>query len=227
MRLALFDLDHTLLPMDSDHAWGEFMVKIGAVDAAAHRAQNDQFYRDYQAGTLDNDAYLAFQLAPLARYSRAQLATWHRQYMKECIQPHLRDVAQALVNKHQQAGDLCALVTATNEFVTAPIAKLFGFEHLIATNLATVDGQPTGDYTGKPRGLPNFREGKVVRTGAWLKSLGYAWSHVDTSYFYSDSANDIPLLEHVSHPVATNPDTKLKALADLKGWPILELFKTS
>jgi HAD superfamily hydrolase (TIGR01490 family) len=227
MRLALFDLDHTLLPMDSDHAWGEFMVKIGAVDAERHRAQNDQFYRDYQAGTLDNDAYLAFQLAPLARHSRAQLAAWHQQYMAECIQPNWRREAQNLVNQHRQAGDLCALVTATNEFVTAPIAKLFGFDHLIATNLATVDGQPSSAYTGKPSGLPNFREGKVVRTKAWLEGLGYAWSTIGTSYFYSDSANDIPLLEQVSHPVATNPDAKLKALAELKGWPILELFKTS
>jgi HAD superfamily hydrolase (TIGR01490 family) len=226
MQLALFDLDHTLIPMDSDHAWGEFMVKIGAVDAALHRDKNDQFYRDYQAGCLDNDAYLDFQLAPLARYSRAQLAQWHLQYMAENIVPNIRPEALALVKRHQDQGALCALVTATNEFVTAPIAKIFGFEHLIATQLATVNSQADASYTGKATGIPNFREGKVVRTEAWLAQLQLSLSSFEASYFYSDSANDIPLLEKVSHPVATNPDAKLKALSQANGWPILELFKT-
>jgi HAD superfamily hydrolase (TIGR01490 family) len=226
MQLALFDLDHTLIPMDSDHAWGEFMVKIGAVDATRHRAQNDQFYRDYQAGCLDNDAYLDFQLAPLAKYSRAQLAEWHRQYMEENILPSIRPQALALVKKHQDQGALCALVTATNEFVTAPIAKLFGFEHLIATQLATVEAGEHTAFTGKARGIPNFREGKVVRTEAWLAQRQLTFASFEASYFYSDSANDIPLLEKVSHPVATNPDAKLKALSQANGWPILELFKT-
>jgi HAD superfamily hydrolase (TIGR01490 family) len=227
MQLALFDLDNTLIPMDSDHAWGEFMVKIGAVDAASHRAQNDQFYRDYQAGCLDNDAYLNFQLAPLAKYSRSQLAEWHRLYMEENILPNIHPQALALVKKHQEAGDLCVLVTATNEFVTAPIAQVFGIEHLIATQLATVDTKVASAYTGKTTGIPNFREGKVLRTQAWLAERGTTLSSYSASYFYSDSANDIPLLEKVSHPVATNPDAKLKALSQANGWPILELFKTS
>jgi HAD superfamily hydrolase (TIGR01490 family) len=226
MQLALFDLDHTLIPMDSDHAWGEFMVKIGAVDAARHRAQNDQFYRDYQAGCLDNDAYLDFQLAPLAKYTRAQLGEWHQQYMEDCILPNIRREALDLVKKHQDQGALCALVTATNEFVTAPIAKLFGFEHLIATQLATVSTLADAAYTGKASGTPNFREGKVLRTEAWLAELGRTLASFEATYFYSDSANDIPLLEKVSHPVATNPDAKLKALSQANGWPILELFKT-
>ncbi len=227
MQLALFDLDHTLIPMDSDHAWGEFMVKIGAVDPVHHRAQNDQFYRDYQAGCLDNNAYLDFQLAPLARYTRAQLAEWHQQYMEENILPNIHPQALSLVKKHQDAGALCALVTATNEFVTAPIAKVFGFEHLIATQLATVSPQADAPYTGKAKGTPTFREGKVVRTEAWLAQLGRTFASFSSSYFYSDSANDIPLLEKVSHPVATNPDAKLKALSQANGWTILELFKTS
>jgi HAD superfamily hydrolase (TIGR01490 family) len=227
MQLALFDLDNTLIPMDSDHAWGEFMVKIGAVDAARHRAQNDQFYRDYQAGCLDNNAYLDFQLAPLAKYTRSQLNEWHRLYMEESILPNIRPEAVALVKKHQDAGDLCALVTATNEFVTAPIAKLFGLEHLIATQLATVSPEAGAAYTGKATGIPNFREGKVLRTQAWLEQFGTTFASYSASYFYSDSANDIPLLEKVSHPVATNPDAKLKALSQANGWTILELFKTS
>ncbi len=227
MQLALFDLDHTLIPMDSDHAWGEFMVKVGAVDAERHRAQNDQFYRDYQAGCLDNNAYLEFQLAPLARYTRAQLAEWHQQYMEENILPNIRPQALALVKKHQDTGALCALVTATNEFVTAPIAKVFGFEHLIATRLGTVSRNADAAYTGKAVGTPTYREGKVVRTEAWLAQLGWTLASFSATYFYSDSANDIPLLEKVSHPVATNPDAKLKALSQANGWTILELFKTS
>jgi HAD superfamily hydrolase (TIGR01490 family) len=227
MQLALFDLDHTLIPMDSDHAWGEFMVKIGAVDAVRHRAQNDQFYRDYQAGCLDNEAYLDFQLAPLAKYTRHQLAQWHQLYMEESILPNIRPQALALVKQHQDAGDLCALVTATNEFVTAPIAKAFGLDHLIATQLATVNTQADAAFTGKARGIPTFREGKVLRTEAWLAERGTTLASYTASYFYSDSANDIPLLEKVSHPVATNPDAKLKALSQANGWTILELFKTS
>lgn len=224
MQIALFDLDNTLIPMDSDHQWGEFMVRIGAVDAARHRAQNDQFYRDYQAGCLDNDAYLKFQLAPLARYSRTQLTEWHQQFMNEVILPGIRPQALALVKKHQDQGDLCLMVTATNAFVTAPIARLFGFEHLIATDLETIDNSPNGAYTGRYRGIPSFREGKLTRTLNWLEERQMSLASFPASYFYSDSANDIPLLEKVTHPVAVNPDPRLRALAGDKSWTILELF---
>jgi HAD superfamily hydrolase (TIGR01490 family) len=227
MQLALFDLDHTLIPLDSDHQWGEFMVNIGAVDAARHRAQNDRFYRDYQAGCLDNEAYLSFQLAPLAKYSRNQLDEWHQQYMQQIIEPAIRKVALDLVAKHQASGDLCVLVTATNEFVTAPIARRLGFEHLIATELATAADEPFGAYTGQPKGVPSFKEGKLIRTLQWLNERGSSLESYQASYFYSDSANDLPLLEKVSHPIATNPDPVLRARSQDRGWSILELFKTT
>ena len=223
MQLALFDLDHTLLPLDSDHQWGEFMVRIGAVDATRHRAQNDQFYRDYQAGTLNNQAYLDFQLAPLARYSRDQLDEWHAQYMQEVIVPAIRSEAKELVNRHLDQGDLCALVTATNEFVTAPIAKAFGLQHLIATDLARVSDHRSA-FTGQASGVPNFKEGKVTRTKQWLEARGQTLASFSASYFYSDSKNDLPLLEQVTHPIATNPDETLRQVAKARDWPILDLF---
>ncbi len=224
MQLALFDLDNTLIPMDSDHQWGEFMVRIGAVNADRHRAQNDQFYRDYQAGRLDNEAYLAFQLAPLARYSRAQLDEWHAQFMREVILPVVTPQAEALVAQHRDRGDLCLMVTATNAFVTAPIARRFGLEHLIATDLATVGDDPAAPYTGAYKGVPSYREGKVIRTLAWLEQRGQQLKDFERSWFYSDSANDIPLLEKVSDPVAVNADARLQALARERGWRCLDLF---
>lgn len=221
LRLALFDLDHTLLPIDSDHGWGEFLVRKGVVDEAWYRRRNEEFYGQYKAGTLDMDAFLAFALAPLAAHDRATLAGWHRDYMRTVIEPAIRPEALALVDEHRAAGDLCALVTATNAFVVGPIARRFGIEHVIATVPAQHDD---GRFTGHPRGVPCFREGKVARTTAWLETMGLHWDSFSASTFYSDSRNDIALLEHVTHPVATNPDPTLDAHARERGWRRLSLF---
>ncbi|MGI4814447.1 MAG: HAD family hydrolase [Janthinobacterium lividum] len=224
-RLALFDLDNTLLPIDSDHAWGRFMVQLGAVDRESFERDNERFYADYKAGSLDMHAYLRLALGPLARYPRKQLDAWHAEFMRTVIEPAILPAAQALVRKHLQAGDLCCMITATNRFVTAPIARAFGIEHLIATEPATFGDDPAGEYTGEVTGTPSFREGKIVRTQAWLTSLGRSWDDFDSSCFYSDSHNDIPLLEKVSDPVATNPDEVLRRHAQALGWRILELFQ--
>jgi HAD superfamily hydrolase (TIGR01490 family) len=220
-RLALFDLDHTLLPIDSDYEWARFLGRVGAIDAAAHQSRNEHFMRQYEAGTLDIFEFLEFQLGPLARHETQTLASWHEQYMQEVIRPVIRPEARELVNRHLDAGDLCALVTATNEFVTAPIAREFGLMHLVATGIES-DG---GRYTGRPRGTPAFREGKIVCTEAWLADLGLQWEAFEESWFYSDSANDLPLLSRVSHPVATNPDARLETVARERGWPLLRLFE--
>jgi HAD superfamily hydrolase (TIGR01490 family) len=224
-NLALFDLDHTLLPTDSDHEWGRFMVKLGIVEEPAFSLAHESFYADYKAGCLDIHAYLRFSLAPLARYSRAQFHEWHSQFMAEVIEPALLPVALELVREHQEAGDLCCLITATNAFVTEPIGRAFGIESLIAPMPATLDGDPHGPYTGELDGIPSFQEGKIIRTEAWLKSLDKDWSSFARSYFYSDSRNDIPLLEKVTDPIATNPDPTLREHALQKGWRILELFE--
>ena len=224
-NLALFDLDHTLIPTDSDHEWGRFMVKHGMVDAENFARENDRFYADYKAGKLDIHAYLLAMLTPLARYSRAQLAEYHQMYMHEVIKPAIVPAALELVRQHRDAGDLLCMVTATNEFITGPIAAVFGVEKLIACEAETVDGQPHSDYTGRPTGTPSYKEGKIVRTEAWLASLGKTWSDFERSYFYSDSHNDIPLLQKVTDPIATNPDDTLRAHAQANGWRILELFQ--
>lgn len=224
-NLALFDLDHTLLPTDSDKEWGRFLVRIGAVDKIAYAQANEAFYADYRAGTLDMPAFLRFALAPLSQYSRAQLDAWHDQFMQEVIHPAILPSALALLDRHRSAGDLCAIVTATNSFVTRPIAKQLGVEHLIATEPATVDGTPGARFSGDYLGTPSFREGKIVRTEQWLRQLGKRWSDFERSYFYSDSANDIPLMEKVTDPIATNPDETLRAAAQRRGWPIIELFQ--
>lgn len=225
-NLALFDLDHTLLPLDSDHEWGRFLVRIGAVDAEDYTRRNDQFYADYRAGTLDILAYLRFVLAPLAAQSRQTLADWHQRFMEEVIQPVMTPQAQALVQQHQQAGDLCCVVTATNSFITRPIVQQFGVPHLIAPEPALrADDDGIGSpYTGELDGIPSYREGKVLRTEAWLQSQGKTWHSFPKTFFYTDSVNDIPLMEKVSHPVATNPDDRLRALAEQRGWRVLELF---
>jgi len=225
MNLALFDLDHTLMPGDSDHEWGRFMVRLGMVEEAGFARAHEQFYADYKAGTLDIHAYLRLMLGSIAKYSRAQLADRHAQFMREVIAPMILPPAVELVRSHQKNGDLCCMITATNAFVTVPIGAAFGIENVIASEAETEDGSPGGAYTGEPAGLPSFREGKVVRTEAWLKSLGKDWSSFQRTYFYSDSLNDIPLLEKVTDPVATNPDDTLRAFALQKGWRILELFK--
>lgn len=219
--LALFDLDYTLLPIDSDYEWARFLIRLGVVDGEEYERRNDQFFDQYHAGTLDIHEFLAFQLAPLAAHPRSQLDAWHRQFMDEVIAPAIRPKARALVDGHRERGDLCAIVTATNEFVTAPIARAFGVEHLVATGIE----QDAGRYTGRPQGTPSFREGKVRRTDEWLASMGRTWNGFARSYFYSDSVNDIPLLERVTDPVATNPDPRLAALAGERGWPVIRLFE--
>jgi HAD superfamily hydrolase (TIGR01490 family) len=221
MHLALFDLDHTLLPIDSDYEWSRFLVRIGVLDGPGYERENDRFMHQYQAGTLDIAEFLRFQLAPLAAHPRETLDGWHRRYMAEVIEPRIRPAARELVDGHRARGDLVALVTATNAFVTAPIARAFGIEHLVATG---VEEGPDGAFTGRPKGTPSFREGKVARTGEWLASLGRGLEDFERSWFYSDSRNDLPLLERVTDPVATNPDAVLHAAALERGWPVLRLF---
>lgn len=221
MQLALFDLDHTLLPLDSDYEWGRFLVRVGAVDEESHRAENERFYREYQAGTLDIAEFLAFGLAPLARHTAERLESWRERFMEEVIVPAIRPAARRLVREHLDAGDLSAIVTSTNEFITAPIAKAFGVENLIATEVERIDGQ----FTGKPAGTPSYREGKVLRTTLWLESRSLSWETITRSWCYSDSANDLPLMLRVTDPVATNPDEKLAEYARERGWPVLRLFE--
>lgn len=221
MNLALFDLDHTLLPLDSDYEWGQFLARIGAVDAAEFERRNAGFYRQYQAGTLDPVQYLEFVFGTLARFPRRQLDDWHRQFMDEVITPAILPPARELVRRHQDAGDLVAIVTATNSFVTAPIAAAFGVPNLIAAE-PELDGN--GEFTGGLRGIPPYGAGKVANTGAWLATLDKSLSGFERSHFYSDSQNDIPLLSLVTHPVATNPNPLLRAHAEAHQWPILHLF---
>ena len=221
MNLALFDLDHTLLPLDSDYEWGQFLVRIGAVDAEAFAQRNAEFFHRYQIGTLDPVEYLEFAFGILAGFPRAQLDDWHSRFMEEVITPVILPAARDLVKKHQDAGDLVAIVTATNRFVTTPIARAFGVDHLIA---ADAEMHADGNFTGKPRGVPPYGAGKVVNTRQWLSGLGKSFDSFGSSHFYSDSQNDIPLLSLVTHPVATNPNTALAAHAQAHGWPILNLF---
>ena len=222
MRLALFDLDHTLLPLDSDHAWGQFTVDIGWRDAETHTRANDAFYEQYKAGTLDIEEYIRFSVAPLAEHGVEQSDAAHRRFMDEVILPALRPAAIELVFRHQAAGDEVLIVTATNEFVTRPIAQAFGVTELIAIEL---ERDANGNPTGGIRGTPSFREGKVARVEQWLAARGRSWADVKHSSFYSDSLNDLPLLEKVSEPVATNPDPRLSAIATERGWRILNLFE--
>ncbi|OYQ40938.1 phosphoserine phosphatase [Rhodoferax sp. TH121] len=223
-KLALFDLDHTLIPMDSDHAWGEFTTARGWTDAAEFKRQNDAFYEHYKAGTLDVHAYVRFATAAIVRQGASNSIAAHAEFMRSVIQNAIKPQALELVQAHQRAGDTVIVVTATNAFVTRPIAKAFGVDELIAVDLA-VDDAPggTGWYTGAIAGTPSFREGKVTRVNQWLVDHGLDWSQVHTT-FYSDSSNDLPLLEKATVPVATNPDARLRALAQERGWRILELF---
>ena len=219
-HIALFDLDHTLLPVDSDYEWAAFLIELGIVDAADHKLKNDVFYEQYKAGTLDIFEFLRFQLKPLSLYDKTQLNAWHDQFMQSRIMPAMKPQAKALVEHHLARKDLCILITATNEFVTAPIARAFGIDHLIAVQLESKDGR----YTGSPSGTPSFREGKITRLQAFLKDRGMTLDQFTSSTFYSDSQNDLPLLEQVTHPVAVNPDPTLRAKATAAGWPVLELF---
>ncbi len=223
-QLALFDLDHTLLPCDSDYEWGQFLARIGVVDGEYYARKNERFYQDYKEGKLNIDEFLRFALKPLSEHSRAQLKEWHDAFMKEVINGQLRQEAIDLVKRHQDAGDLCCVVTATNSFVTRPIVESFGIEHLIATEPATAEDHPLANYTGEVKGIPNFREGKILNLHRWLATQKLSLDTLPYSYFYSDSINDLPLLEKVSHPVATNPDDRLRNEAMQRNWPTLELF---
>ncbi len=220
-KLTLFDLDHTLLPLDSDYEWGQFMSRIGAVDPVEFKRRNGEFYAQYQAGTLDPVAYLEFAFGTLARFPRPQLDAFHRQFMDEVIRPALKPSALDLVRRHRDDGDLVAIVTATNRFVTGPIAEEFGVGHLIAAEPEVDDA---GNITGAFRGTPPYGAGKVVNLHKWLAARGQALDSFERSTFYSDSQNDIPLLQVVTHPVATNPNALLAAHAKAHGWPILNLF---
>ena len=221
MNLALFDLDGTLIPGDSDHAFGEFMITLGWVDADLHRRRNDEFYRQYLAGTLDIDAYVAFSTQAWRQRPLAEQQAASRRFIAELIRPQMQPVAFDLLQRHRDAGDLIAIVTATNEFVTRPIAEAFGVEHLLAVELQR---DAAGAATGRVAGVPSFREGKITRVHQWLASLGHTLAGFEHCVFYSDSTNDLPLLEIVSEPVATNPSPALEAIARERGWRILRLF---
>ena len=220
-KLALFDLDHTLLPLDSDYEWGQFLVRTGAVDALAFKRANDAFYAQYLAGTLDPVDYLGFALGTLARFTPLELDAMHRQFMLEVITPAILPQARALLQQHQDNGDLVAIITATNHFVTAPIAAAFKVEHLIA---ALPEQDAAGKLTGKLLGSPTSGAGKVTHTHAWLAGRGTPLASFESSHFYSDSHNDLPLLSIVSHPIATNPDATLARHAARLGWTSLQLF---
>ncbi len=220
VRLALFDLDHTLLPLDSDHGWGEFTMAIGWRDRAEFARRNDAFFEDYLAGRLDIHDYVRFATEAVVQRGPEAATAAHARFMDEVIRPAMRPAAIELVRRHQDAGDVVVITSATNEFVTRPIAQAFGVSELIATEL---ERGPDGWFTGNVLGQPNMREGKVLRMQSWLAARGWDWGSVQAT-FYSDSMNDLPLLEAVQHPVATNPDARLRALAQERGWPVLDLF---
>ncbi len=216
MSLAIFDLDNTLINGDSDHAWGQFLVDQGIVDPEEYRRSNDYFYQQYQHGGLNIHEYLEFALRPLSQHSKNQLDQWHRQFMAEVIVPMLLDQADKLLQQHRDEGDILLIITATNEFITGPIANKLGIEHILATVPEFIDGS----YTGRVSGTPCFQEGKVERLQQWMNDRKL---NLDGSYFYSDSHNDLPLLELVDNPVAVDPDAILTEEAKKRSWPIISL----
>lgn len=222
MKLALFDLDHTLLPLDSDYSWGEFTIRLGWVDPVHFKQRNDEFFAQYQAGQLDVHEYVRFATQAMRQRSPAEAQAAHTQFMDEVIRPHIKPAALDLIAQHRRQGDAIVIVTATNEFVTRPIAQALGVSELIAIELER-DAQ--GRYTGEIAGTPSFRDGKVTRVAQWLAQQGLQWAQVHTT-FYSDSTNDLPLLEHVNEPVATNPGEGLRTVAQARGWRVLELFNS-
>ena len=219
MKLTLFDLDNTLLDGDSDYEWAQFLIEQGVLERASYEQRNQQFFDQYKAGTLDIYAFLDFQLAPLAQFPRTQLDAWHALFMAQKILPKITPAARKLVQDGVGDSSYCAIVTATNSFVTAPIAREFGVAHLVATEPEQIAGR----YTGRVSGTPCFREGKVARVNEWLAALGKRWSDFSETRFYSDSHNDLPLLQLVSRPVAVNPDHKLRQAALADGWDIIAL----
>ena len=216
MALAIFDLDHTLLDGDSDHAWGQYLVDSGLVDSAVHKHRNDHFYEQYKAGTLNIHEYLEFAMKPLTQYPLQQMLDARTAFLKERILPLISQKSRDLIAHHKRLGDTLLIITATNGFVTYPIAELLGIEHIIAPHPEFVDG----GYTGRTVGVPSFQHGKVIRLNDWLEQQGFA---LTDSWFYSDSHNDLPLLEIVDHPVAVDPDDKLRAVAQAHNWPVISL----
>jgi len=217
MRLALFDLDNTLLAGDSDFEWAQFLIEKGVLDREVYEARNQGFFEQYKAGTLDIHEFLDFQLKPLSRHPRKVLEGWHREFLRNRILPIITRKSRDLVESHRD--DARAIVTATNSFVTGPIAREFGIEHLIATEPEELNRE----FTGRVNGVPSFQEGKVVRVEAWLAEHGLGWPSFSESWFYSDSLNDLPLLSKVTHPVAVDPDETLKETALEKRWMIISL----
>jgi HAD superfamily hydrolase (TIGR01490 family) len=219
LTLCLFDLDNTLLAGDSDYEWGQFLVDRGVLAREEYEAQNAAYFEQYKAGTLDIHEYLGFALRPLAAHTAEDLARWHAEFMRTRILPMILPRARALVRSHLDAGELCAVVTATNSFVTTPIARELGVPHLIATEPESVGGR----FTGRVAGTPCFREGKIRRVDEWLAGFGRRLEDYAASSFYSDSHNDLPLLERVRRPVAVDPDDQLAAVAARRGWPVISL----
>lgn len=218
-NLALFDLDNTLLAGDSDYNWSLFLISEGLLDAKTHHDRNEQFYADYKNGCLNIVEFLKFQLQPLSQHSKKFLDQLHLKYMQKVIRPMMTQKAQDLVNKHKAEGDLCVVITATNSFVTKPIATAYGVEHLIGSDPEIVDGE----YTGGVTGVPTYKEGKVIRLNQWLAERGQQLSDFETSYFYSDSHNDLPLMKLVTNPVAVDADAILTAYAEEQAWPQISL----
>jgi HAD superfamily hydrolase (TIGR01490 family) len=216
MALALFDLDNTLISGDSDHLWGEFLVEQGVVDGAYYKQENDRFYREYQEGKLDIYEFLAFSLRPLCENDLESLHTWREAFLAQKIDPIIPQASRDLLEKHRQEGDLLAIITATNSFITGPIAKRLGVDHLLATEPEMVNGS----YTGGVRGVPCYQEGKVTRLNSWMSEHQL---DLDGSCFYSDSHNDLPLLQLVDDAIAVDPDEILYKEAKLKGWPVISL----
>ncbi len=219
MNLALFDLDNTLLSGDSDFEWSQFLIEQGVLDRELFEAKNLEFYEQYKAGTLDIHAFLDFQLKPLSRHKRKELDHWHEDFMRIKVRPMMNAAGKKLVASHRAAGDICVIITATNSFVTAPVAHEYGVEFLIATE----PEQKNGEFTGNVHGVPSFREGKITRLEAWMKQHDWTWGSFADTTFYSDSLNDLPLLTLVKNPVAVDPDDTLRAHAEEHGWRIISL----
>ena len=218
-NLALFDLDNTLLAGDSDYSWSLFLINEGLLDAKTHHERNEQFYLDYKNGNLDIVQFLEFQLRPLSQHPKKFLDQLHVKFMQQVIRPMMMQKAQDLVDQHKAQGDLCLVITATNSFVTKPIAEAYGIEHLIGTEPEMVNGE----YTGGVTGVPSFQQGKVTRINEWLEARGQQLSDFEVSYFYSDSHNDLPLMKLVTHPVAVDPDPTLAAYATQQAWAQISL----
>ena len=219
MNLALFDLDNTLLTSDSDFEWSQFLIEKKVLDRKEYESRNLEFYEQYKSGTLNINQFLDFQLQPLSLYPRTQLDDWHNEFMAKKITSQIAPGAYKLINEHMLGGDLCIIITATNRFVTEPIARILGINNLIATE----PGQENGEFTGQVSGTPCFREGKITRLEDWMDEHNLTWLSFLESWFYSDSLNDIPLLKKVTNPVAVDPDSTLEKYAKENNWPIISL----